>query len=31
MRHEAELENRFSKLGGLFVTPARGANSRTKR
>ena len=23
MRHEAELENRFSKLGGLFVTPAR--------
>jgi hypothetical protein len=24
MRHEAELENRFSKLGGLFVTPARG-------
>ena len=24
MRHEAEFENRVSKLGGLFVTPARG-------
>ena len=23
MKHEAELETRFSKLGGLFVTPAR--------
>lgn len=23
MRHEAEVENRFSKLGGLFVAPAR--------
>jgi hypothetical protein len=23
MGRDAELENRFSKLGGLFVTPAR--------
>jgi len=23
MRHDAELESRFSKLGGVFVTPAR--------
>jgi 3-deoxy-D-manno-octulosonate 8-phosphate phosphatase (KDO 8-P phosphatase) len=30
MKHEAELESRFSKLGGLFVTPARVLAERVR-